>query len=70
VELIADQAYVNGFEKITPLGPYGHADDFGPMSALLLSSESAWITGQIITIDGGLSLRGYGGGIFPPGMFS
>jgi NAD(P)-dependent dehydrogenase (short-subunit alcohol dehydrogenase family) len=69
-ELLKDPAYVEEFKRITPLGPYGQAEDFGPMAALLLSPESSWITGQIVTIDGGLSLRGYGGGVFPTGMFS
>jgi NAD(P)-dependent dehydrogenase (short-subunit alcohol dehydrogenase family) len=67
--LLEDEAYVREFERITPLGPYGQAEDFGPMVSLLLSPESSWITGQIVTIDGGLSLRGYGGGVFPAGMF-
>ena len=39
------------------------------MAALLLSPESSWIAGQIVTIDDGLTLPGYGGGIFPAGMF-
>lgn len=69
-ELLEDAAYVRDFEKITPLGPYGAAEDFGPMASLLLSPESSWITGQIVTIDGGLTLRGYGGGVFPTGMFT
>jgi NAD(P)-dependent dehydrogenase (short-subunit alcohol dehydrogenase family) len=68
VKLIKDEAYVLGFEKITPLGPYGEAADFGPLVSLLLSSESSWITGQIVAIDGGLTLRGYGGGVFPSGL--
>lgn len=68
-ELLEDPAYVDEFRKITPLGPYGEAEDFGPMASLLLSPESSWITGQIVTIDGGLTLRGYGGGVFPSGMF-
>jgi NAD(P)-dependent dehydrogenase (short-subunit alcohol dehydrogenase family) len=58
---IDDPVYKARFTKHTPLGYYGVPDDFGPMVSMLLSPESSWITGQIFSIDGGLSLRGYGG---------
>jgi NAD(P)-dependent dehydrogenase (short-subunit alcohol dehydrogenase family) len=64
-ELIQDEEYVRQFSKITPLGPYGLPEQFGPMVSLLLSKDSSWITGQVFGIDGGLTLRGYGGGVFP-----
>ena len=35
------------------------------MVSLLLGQDSSWITGQVFGIDGGLTLRGYGGGVFP-----
>jgi NAD(P)-dependent dehydrogenase (short-subunit alcohol dehydrogenase family) len=63
--LINDPDYVAQFARITPLGPYALPENFGPMVALLLSSDSSWITGQVFGIDGGLTLRGYGGGVFP-----
>ena len=50
---------------MTPLGPYALPEQFGPMVAMLLSSDTSWITGQVFAIDGGLTLRGYGGGVFP-----
>jgi NAD(P)-dependent dehydrogenase (short-subunit alcohol dehydrogenase family) len=65
--LIADAQYVAEFARITPLGPYGQPEDFGAMVALLLSPDSSWITGQVFGIDGGLTLRGYGGGVYPSG---
>ena len=40
-------------------------EQFGPMVSLLLGQDSSWITGQVFGIDGGLTLRGYGGGVFP-----
>jgi NAD(P)-dependent dehydrogenase (short-subunit alcohol dehydrogenase family) len=58
---IDDPVYKARFEKHTPLGYYGVPEDFGPMVSMLLSPESSWITGQTFSIDGGLSLRGYGG---------
>jgi 3-oxoacyl-[acyl-carrier protein] reductase len=41
--------------KRHPLGRYGSPKDISSAIAFLLSSESNWITGQIIPIDGGLS---------------
>jgi NAD(P)-dependent dehydrogenase (short-subunit alcohol dehydrogenase family) len=67
-DLMTDAAYIEAFKKITPLGPYAEPEQFGPMASLLLSEESSWVTGQIVTLDGGLTIRGYGGGIFPTGM--
>ena len=37
----------------TPLGHPGEPDDVGELVAFLLSHESAYITGEIVTIDGG-----------------
>ena len=58
---IENPVYKARFTKHTPLGFYGVPEDFGPMVSMLLSPESSWITGQTFSIDGGLSLRGYGG---------
>jgi len=38
-----------------PLGRYGKAEDVANAIAWLLSEESNWITGQILSIDGGYS---------------
>lgn len=40
----------------TPLGRLGKADDVVPWVRFLLSPESAFVTGQVITIDGGSSV--------------
>lgn len=37
-----------------PMGRLGTADDFGPLCAFLCSRHAAYITGQNITVDGGL----------------
>lgn len=41
-----------------PLKRLGIPDDVGSVVAFLLSDDAAWITGQTLTIDGGLTLTG------------
>lgn len=38
-----------------PMGRLGSADDFGPVCAFLASDQAAYITGQNICVDGGLT---------------
>jgi NAD(P)-dependent dehydrogenase (short-subunit alcohol dehydrogenase family) len=40
-----------------PLGRLGEPEDIGAAVAFLASSDAAWITGQTMVIDGGISLR-------------
>lgn len=40
----------------TPLGRLGRSDDVVPWVRLLLSDEARFVTGQVITIDGGASV--------------
>lgn len=37
-----------------PMGRLGTADDFGPVCAFLCSKHAAYMTGQNVTVDGGL----------------
>ena len=39
----------------TPLGRFGQPQDIAPVAAFLASSESGWITGEVIQVAGGLS---------------
>lgn len=43
------------FEKVIPVRRFGDPDELGPLAAYLCSDLSAYITGQAIIIDGGLS---------------
>ena len=43
-------------EKHTPLGRVAMPEDIAAAVALLVDPRSRWITGQVITVDGGLSL--------------
>lgn len=40
----------------TPLGRIGQPDDLARAVALLTSDDARWITGQVLVVDGGLSL--------------
>ena len=55
----------HGEEGWTPMGRLGTPADIGNVAALLCSEESQWITGQIITADGGASLMSAG---LPPAL--
>lgn len=39
--------------QITPLGRFGQPEDFGGVVAFLASDDAAWITGQVIAVNGG-----------------
>ncbi|HEU4841435.1 MAG TPA: SDR family oxidoreductase, partial [Ilumatobacteraceae bacterium] len=51
-----------------PLGRVGTIDDVAALVAFLAGPESTWITGQLIGVDGGHSLRRGPdlGGLFDP----
>lgn len=42
--------------RATPLGRPGTPDDIGHMVAFLASDEAAWVTGQVLGVDGGLNI--------------
>ena len=43
-------------KKMIPLKRLGQADDIAKTALFLASADSAYITGQVLTVDGGLSL--------------
>jgi NAD(P)-dependent dehydrogenase (short-subunit alcohol dehydrogenase family) len=52
-----DSGVYRSYIENTPLGGVGEPDDVGALARFLVGPESRWITGQVITIDGGHSLR-------------
>jgi NAD(P)-dependent dehydrogenase (short-subunit alcohol dehydrogenase family) len=40
-----------------PLGRFGTADDAAALAAFLASDDASWLTGQMITLDGGISIN-------------
>jgi 3-oxoacyl-[acyl-carrier protein] reductase len=45
------------FEDLSPLGRVGRPEDAAELVAFLCSPRAGWITGQVITSDGGWSIR-------------
>jgi NAD(P)-dependent dehydrogenase (short-subunit alcohol dehydrogenase family) len=54
-DLLADEAFRRGLEQRIPLGRIAETDDVVGAVLLLCSDASAFITGQILTLDGGLT---------------
>lgn len=53
--LLSSPEKVEASAKRHPLQRVGTADDIAQMAVFLLGSQSSWITGQVIGVDGGLS---------------
>jgi 3-oxoacyl-[acyl-carrier protein] reductase len=51
---IAHSDFRKATEAQTPLGRIGQPDDIAPAAVFFASSDSAWITGETLTISGGL----------------
>lgn len=47
------------YREIVPLGRMGTADDVADLAMFLLSDRAAFLTGQNIVLDGGVSLQGH-----------
>jgi len=44
-------------KKLIPMGRFGHADEIAEAICWLASDNSRYVTGQTITLDGGISLK-------------
>ncbi len=55
--LTAPGPVLDDYLACTPLGRYGHVDDIAAMARFLVGSESSWVTGTVINVDGGHHLR-------------
>jgi NAD(P)-dependent dehydrogenase (short-subunit alcohol dehydrogenase family) len=51
-----NEAALSVSEQMHPLGRVGEAREVAAAAVFLLSDEAAWITGQILGVDGGLSV--------------
>lgn len=56
--LLADEKTVKHFERTTPLGRIGEPEDIARVIAFLTGPDSAWISGQVLVADGGITVTG------------
>ena len=53
--MVANEAAAKQIAAQYPLGRYGQASDAANLAAFLISDQATWISGQIISVDGGFS---------------
>ncbi len=56
--LLDDERMVRYFESTTPLRRLAEPEDIARVIAFLASPDSGWLSGQVLTADGGLSVTG------------
>jgi len=56
--LLSDERAVRHFESTTPLRRLAEPQDIAGVIAFLVGPDSAWLSGQVLTADGGLSVTG------------
>jgi NAD(P)-dependent dehydrogenase (short-subunit alcohol dehydrogenase family) len=56
--LLDDERMVRYFEGTTPLRRLAEPEDIARVIAFLCGPDSGWLSGQVITADGGLSVTG------------
>jgi gluconate 5-dehydrogenase len=57
LEAHTDPAFHQKVARATPLGRWGEPEDVAPAVRYLLSREADWVTGMVLGIDGGITLR-------------
>lgn len=53
--LTQSEAIMKKTEKFHPLGRIGEPEDIASAVCWLLSSEQSWVTGQVLSVDGGIT---------------
>ncbi len=56
-EVVQDPDFVQTWSAAIPLGRIGQPDDIADVVAFLCTPQSRWVTGQVLAVDGGGSLR-------------
>lgn len=56
--LLQDERMVRYFETTTPLRRLAEPEDIARVIAFLVGQDSGWLSGQVLTADGGLSVTG------------
>lgn len=58
-EMFADEGMVAAFVADQPIGRSGQVDDIAQAVRYFAGPESGWVTGQLLTVDGGHTLRAF-----------
>jgi NAD(P)-dependent dehydrogenase (short-subunit alcohol dehydrogenase family) len=56
-QVVQDPEFVRAWSAAIPLGRLGQPDDVADVVTFLCSPQSRWVTGQVLAVDGGGSLR-------------
>ena len=56
--MTSNEKMASNIANLHPLKRLGRGSDHAAMAAFLLSEKAAWMTGQVIHIDGGRSVVG------------
>jgi NAD(P)-dependent dehydrogenase (short-subunit alcohol dehydrogenase family) len=54
---VLDPEVIKAMADRIPIGRLGRPEDIAAMGALLMSDEGSFITGQVLSVDGGNSMR-------------
>lgn len=57
--LMKDEKYYNAVIERTPMKRIGKPEEVASLTAYLCMNESAYITGQVIAVDGGFTVNGF-----------
>jgi NAD(P)-dependent dehydrogenase (short-subunit alcohol dehydrogenase family) len=58
-KLLDDEAYLNQILARTPMGRVGELDELVGPTVFLASDASSYVTGQVLYVDGGLTIYGF-----------
>ncbi|MFB6255580.1 MAG: SDR family NAD(P)-dependent oxidoreductase [Haloplanus sp.] len=57
-ETLADNPEMEGmWRSDTPMGPLGRPSELGPVAVFLASEASSYMTGEVVFVDGGFTIR-------------
>ena len=62
-QLLDDKSFVDKVIARTPLGRIGEVEEVASMVTFLCLPAASYITGQVICVDGGMTVNGFNPGV-------